>query len=83
MKFLYESNRIFAEKDGKIVAEILFPVNDGTAVITRTFVDGSLRGQGVAGQLVNLAVQQIRANGWEVKATCSYASKWLENHSEF
>ena len=42
------------------------------------FVDDSLRGMGIAGELVSRAVQQIQANGKQVTATCSYAAHWLE-----
>ena len=46
--------------------------------IDHTFVDDSLRGMGIAGELVSRAVQQIQANGKQVTATCSYAAHWLE-----
>ena len=52
MEFQRETGRIYAERDGQLIAEITFPEEDGVAVIDHTFVDGSLRGQGVAGQLV-------------------------------
>ena len=51
MEFTKETNRIFA-KDvaGKLIAEITFPNRSATTVdINHTFVDDSLRGQGVAG----------------------------------
>ena len=42
----------------------------------------SLQGQGVAGKLVQAAVDDIKSMGGEVRATCSYAVKWLEKHGE-
>ncbi|MFR0949529.1 MAG: GNAT family N-acetyltransferase [Ruminococcus callidus] len=36
-----------------------------------TFVDDSLRGMGIAGEIGFRAVQQIQANGKQVTATCS------------
>lgn len=81
MDFYHEDSRIFAKDDaGKVIAEITFPTRDGVAEINRTFVDGSLRGQGVAGQLVSAAVAQIRADGLKAKPTCSYAVKWFAEH---
>ena len=51
MEFQYEKERIFAcDEAGKVIAEITFPVSQGVADINHTFVDGSLRGQGVAGK---------------------------------
>lgn len=50
MEFQKEPGRIFAlGEDGKLLAEITFPTGeDGVADINHTFVDESLRGQGVA-----------------------------------
>ena len=60
MEFQREPGRIYAMNGEKLVAEVTFPERDGVAVIDHTFVDDSLRGQGVAGQLVRAAVDQIR-----------------------
>lgn len=83
MEFQYEKSRIFAlDASGKVIAEITFPVSDGYAVIDHTFVDSSLRGQGVAGKLVTAAVAEIRKSGLKVKPVCSYAAKWFEKHPD-
>lgn len=80
MNFITEHSRIYAEDEsGKVVAEITFPAKDGVATIDHTFVDESLRGQGVAGRLMEAAVAKIRADGNEVAATCSYAARWLRD----
>ena len=52
------------------------------AVIDHTFVDGSLRGQGVAGQLVRAAADQIRDQGKKARAVCTYARAWFDRHPE-
>ena len=54
---LQRTGRIYAEKDGTLVAEITFPEQDGVAVIDHTFVDDSLRGQG--GGVVRAAVARF------------------------
>lgn len=83
MEFQQEQGRIFAlDQSGALIAEVLFPAADGVADIRRTFVDGSLRGRGVAGQLLEAAVRQIRADGQKARPTCSYAVKWFEQHPE-
>jgi len=83
MEFQHESGRIFAlDGDGKLIAEVTFPTTDGVADIDHTFVDASLRGQGVAGKLLAAAAEQIRADGLKAKATCSYAVKWFDQHPE-
>lgn len=84
MNFKKEENRIFAEYENKkVVAEITFPeVREGVYEIDHTFVDDSLRGQGIAGKLMELAVEEIKSRGGEVTASCSYAKHWLEKRSE-
>ena len=67
--------------EGKLLAEVTFPETaDGEFTIDHTFVDESLRGQGVASKLVQAAVDAIEAKGGTVKATCSYAIKWLDKN---
>ncbi len=79
-----ETTRIYAlNEEGKLVAEITFPMTaPGIYTIDHTFVDPSLRGQGAAGQLIQAALEQIKANGGQVEATCSYAVSWLEKHPQ-
>ena len=84
MKFNHTPTRIYSiDEHGSLVAEITFPTaSKNTYCINHTFVDPSLTGQGIAGRLVQMAVDQIRAQGGTVTATCSYAVKWLEKHPE-
>ena len=82
MDFQKENGRIYAEKDGKLIAEITFPEENGVAVIDHTFVDGSLRGQGVADRLVRAAADQIRSEGRKARPVCSYARAWFDRHPE-
>ena len=83
MEFIKEENRIYAKNnDGMLVAEITFqPKENNIYNIDYTFVDESLRGQGIAGKLVEEAVKTIKEKGGKVEATCSYANKWLQEHN--
>ena len=80
MTFQTEENRIYAKNEaGELIAEVTFPqTGENTCTINHTFVDGSLRGQGIADKLVQAAVNEITSRGMEVQATCSYAAAWLE-----
>jgi predicted GNAT family acetyltransferase len=83
MDFITEQARIYLpDASGKSIASITFPSKDGTATIDRTFVDESLRGQGVAAKLVQAAVDKIQADGNNIAATCPYAAAWLKKHPE-
>lgn len=84
MEFIKETNRIYAtNEEGAVVAEITFAeTEEGVCTIDHTEVDDSLRGQGIAGKLVEAAVAEIKAQGKKVAATCSYAKKWIDNYVE-
>ena len=54
MEFTKEKSKIaYYNEEGKMLAEVTFPaVNKNTVNINHTFVDESLRGQGIAGKLM-------------------------------
>lgn len=81
MNFIKEKNRIYClDNNQKLVAEITFEeIEKGVFNINHTFVDNSLRGQGIASKLVEQAVKEIKNRNGSIQATCSYAKKWLEN----
>ncbi len=84
MNFKHSDSRIFMTDDsGKLLAEVTFIEENGVRNINHTFVDDSLRGQGVAGKLMEEAVNQIEKNGEKIVPTCSFAVKWFEKHPEF
>ena len=85
MKYIIDQNRIYANnEDNKIIAEIDFEkVDENTYNIYHTFVDESLRGQGIANELVTRAYKEItEVRKSKVTATCSYASKWLNRKNK-
>ena len=71
MEYIVEQNKIYAKnEDNKIFAE-------------HTFVDESLRGQGIVNELVTRAYKEItEVRNSKVTATCSYARKWLERKNK-
>lgn len=85
MKFTYNPNQIaLFHSDNNLLAEVTFPnVDQNTVNINHTFVDDSLRGQGVAGQLMEAAAEQLRSQGKKAILTCSYAVNWFEKHPEY
>jgi predicted GNAT family acetyltransferase len=84
MDFLQEANKIYLNDDNNhMIAVVTFPkVSEGVVNLDHTFVDPSLRGQGVAGKLMEAAVVYFRSNDLKVKPTCSYAVKWFSEHPE-
>lgn len=84
MDFIQEANKIFLNDDNNhMIAVVTFPkASEGIVTIDHTFVDPSLRGQGVAGKLMEAAVAYFRSQNIKAKPTCSYAVKWFEEHPE-
>ena len=84
MDFQKQEGRIFAlGTNGELLAEGTFPTGpDGIADINHTFVDESLRGQGVANQLLQAAAQELRAQGRKTKTSCWYAAQWFAKHPQ-
>ena len=85
LEFQFSDNRYFAKNDeGKVIAEVTFPKKSDLVIdLNHTFVDDSLRGQGVAGKLVRMVCEYASENNLKIKPTCSYAAKWLDSHEEF
>lgn len=82
MEFLtYESKISCIDDNGKEVGKIIFPKREGNVYeIKSTKVDESMQGQGIAGKLMRLCLNEINLRGGEVKITCSYAKKYIEKH---
>lgn len=84
MEYAVEEDRIYAaDESGKVLAEVTFPTTDGVSVIDHTFVDPSLRGQGVADKLLRLAADTILKRGNKIAATCTYGVAWFARHPEY
>lgn len=77
-KKIYQDKIVYLDDNNSIVAEIDFPktgVNEIT--ITHTFVDSSLRGQGIAKKLVEEVISIARKEKYNIRATCSYAMRYF------
>ena len=84
--FKVEENRtIYLDDKGNILGEVDYPyISSNVVDINHTFVDISLRGKGIANLPFNSCLLTIsRENNIKVKASCSYAIKWLDNHREY
>ncbi len=78
LDFIHRDGEIYAEAaDGSRLCEVKWTVDGDVANIHRTFVHESLGGRGLAGQLVQMAYDELDGQDLRVEATCSYAAKWL------
>ena len=78
--YITEKNRIYLpDENGKVLAEIVFEkVDEKTYDIKHTFVDDSMRGQGIGSELVEKAITYLTAKWYKVTASCSYAKKTVK-----
>lgn len=85
MEFIYNENQVtLTNEDEQVFAEVTFlDVDEDTVNINHIFVDASLRGQGIAGKLLEATAKYLREQDKNVILSCSYAIKWFEKHPEY
>lgn len=78
--YITEENRIYLpDEDWKVLAEIVFEkVDEKIYDIKHTFVDDSMRWQGIGSELVEKAMSYLIWKWYKVSATCSYAKKTIK-----
>lgn len=74
-KILADEKRFYInDEHGKLIAEISFvPSGDKLTIIDHTWVDESLKGQGVGKKLVALVVEKMRAEQRKIIPLCPFA----------
>lgn len=84
MDFKQTQSRIFLEgEQGQALAYVDFPViGENIVELTHTVVDDSLRGQGIAGKLMEAFYNRMKRENKKVKLSCSYAVKYFEKNVE-
>ena len=82
--YITEENRIYLpDENWNILAEIDFEkIDEKTYNISYTFVDDSMRWQGIGSELVEKAITYLTAKWYKVTATCSYSKDWLEKNKK-
>lgn len=84
MDFEKGENRFYKnDNDGKTIAEITYvPTGEDKVIADHTFVDPSLRGQGIAEQLVDRLVQEMKVENKTIIPVCPYVSSLFERKPE-
>lgn len=59
-----------------------YSVSDGVMDIYHTFTPSELRGKGLAGKVVRVALDYCKANNLKVKPTCSYVAHFMSKTEE-
>ncbi|MDI6452747.1 GNAT family N-acetyltransferase [Peloplasma aerotolerans] len=84
MDYIYESHRIYVKnEEGKVIVNATFPfITHGVVNVDHTYVDPSLRGQGIASQLMHEVHKHAKSLNYKVVATCPYAVVWFKKHPD-
>lgn len=63
-------------------AECRYRRQGGVLVLVHTEVPRALEGRGLAGRVVQAALDWARANGLRVRPACSYVAAYMRRHPE-
>ncbi len=81
MKYLTEKDAVICTENGNEIGRVSFyRTEDGIYDIDRTYVHESMQGKGIAAQLMRRALCEIALRGGEVRASCSYAKRYIEKN---
>ncbi|MGB6179131.1 GNAT family N-acetyltransferase [Carnobacterium sp.] len=80
MDFEKSDNRFYKnDEQGKLIAEVTYvPSGNDKVILDHTFVDPSLRGQGIAEELVNRVVEEMQLENKKIIPLCPYAKTLFE-----
>ena len=69
--------------DGDLAGFAQYSVRPLRVIITHTEVFDEFEGQGLAGQLIKFALDDIRSRELEVVPLCPYAAAYIDKHPEY
>ena len=84
VEFQITDGRVYYQDEkSEVLAQATYSyVSEGVVDIDHTYVSPVLRGQGIAGKLMEALASDLRAKGLKATASCSYAEAWLEKNRE-
>jgi predicted GNAT family acetyltransferase len=75
--------RFEAQAGDSASAFLSYRVEGERVILKHTFVPDALRGQGIAADLVRVALEEARQRRWKIVPRCSYVASFIESHPEF
>lgn len=84
-EFVHDSDaaRYTLRIDGDLAAAVDYELNDEAVSFNHTFTASARRGQGLAAEIVEFAVNDVeRSSGRRIVPMCSYVGKWFDEHPE-
>nr|WP_272873718.1 GNAT family N-acetyltransferase [Candidatus Accumulibacter phosphatis] len=74
--------RFEAQAGESASAFLSYRVEGERVILEHTFVPDALRGQGIAADLVRVALDEARQRHWKIVPRCSYVASFIECHPE-
>ncbi|WP_040159216.1 GNAT family N-acetyltransferase [Nigerium massiliense] len=78
-----KDSRYEIEVDGQRVGLADYSVDGDVVTMPHTEVDKEFGGRGLAGELVQYALDDIRDQGLKVNPVCPYVAKWIQKHPDY
>ena len=69
--------------DGTVAGFTQYRPTPGVIDFVHTEIDDAYEGQGLGGQLARGALDDVRANGHKVIATCPFIKGWIAKHDDY
>ena len=82
MKIIRKENGLFMYEDDKEIGKAICEYSSDSVDILHVIVNPSMRGKGLAADLVEQVVMEAKKEGKEVIPTCSYAAAWMKQHKD-
>jgi len=70
------------DDSGAMIGEIRYILEPGAVALVHTEVDPELQGRGLASELVEGAMNDLRERGLKMSPVCPYVRFWLRRHPE-
>ena len=78
-----EESRYEIHVDGERAGFTHYRTRSAALEFDHTEIDDAYEGQGLGGQLARGALDDVRANGGKVIATCPFIKGWIEKHEDY
>ena len=78
-----DDNRYTLRIDGDMASAVDYKISGNSISFTHTFTDPHRRGQGLAGEIVAFAVDDVEANtSYRILPMCWYVGQWFDGHPD-
>jgi len=78
-----DQERFEIRADGELAGFVQYQLRDGVIAFTHTQTDRQLRGQGIAGHLIESSLDSARERHLAVLPYCPFVRSWIAEHPAY